>query len=105
MVASPGIAQPRTGCCRLPLGTSFHSSHKLSISIPICTGTSSCEVGTPAFLTHSTPIKTQVHSIVAIPGIARLGLDVIGYLWLVAFILAIIRQYLYRFVLTPQVAK
>ena len=69
-VASLGIAPPRAGCRRLPLGTSFHSSHKLSIFLSICTGNRSCEMGTPAFLTVSTPFQTQVHFIVASPGIA-----------------------------------
>ena len=67
IAASPGIYPPRPGCRRLPLGTSFHSSHKPSISLSICTGTSSCEVGNPAFLTISFPLQTQVHTIVASP--------------------------------------
>ena len=70
IVACPSIAPPRPGCWQLPTGTSFHSSHKPSISSAICTGTSTCEVGTPARLTVSTPFLTQVHSIVASPGIA-----------------------------------
>ena len=70
IVASPGIAPHRPGCRQLPTGTSFHSSHKPSITSAICTGTSTCEVGTPARLTVSTPFLTQVHSIVASPGIA-----------------------------------
>ena len=49
IVASPGIAPPNAGCGRLPLATSFHSSNKPSISLSICTGTSSCKVGTPPF--------------------------------------------------------
>ena len=75
IVACPGIAPPTTGCRQIPLGTSFHSRHKPSKSLSICTGTSSCEVGTPAFLTISTTFQTQVNSIVASPRIAppRIG--------------------------------
>ena len=70
IMASPVIAPPRAGSRRLPLDTSFHSSHKSSISLSICTGSSSCKMGIPTFLTISTPFQTQVHPIVASPGIA-----------------------------------
>ena len=57
IVASQEISPLSPGCRRLPLGTSFHSSHKPSISLSICTSTSTCEVGTPTlfwlFLLHS----------------------------------------------------
>ena len=104
-VVSPRIAPPRTGCCRLPLGTSVHSGHEPSISLSICTGTSSCKVGIPAFLAISTPFHTKVHSIVASPLIAppRAGCPRVPLGTFI--ILAISRQYLYRFVLASVVAK
>ena len=98
IVAFIGFSSPKAGCHRLPLGTSFHSSHKPSISLSICTGTSSCKVGTTDFMTFSTPFQTELHYIVPRPRIPRLSLGVVGYFLLLAFILAVSRQYRNRFV-------
>ena len=105
IVASPRITPLKAGCFQLPLGTSFHSRHKLSISLSICTGISSCKVGTSAFLTISIPFQTQGHSIVASLRIAPLALGVLGYLPVLASILAVSRQYLYWFVMWPVAVK
>ena len=71
--ASPEICPLSPGCRHVPLDTRFHSSHKPSITSSICRSTSTCEVGTPAFLAISSRIKTQVHSILARPEIFLLS--------------------------------
>ena len=65
IVASPEINPLSPWCLQVFLGSSFHSSHKPSITSSICRSTSTCELGTPAFLAISSRFKTQVHSILA----------------------------------------
>ena len=52
---------------------------------------------------HFIPDTSPLHS--GILGIAPPRLGVIRYLWVLTFIITISRQYLYRFVLAPEVAK
>ena len=72
IVASPEISQLNPGCRRLPLGTSFHSSYEPSITSSNCRSTSTCKVGTHAFLAISSRFQTQVHSTMASPEISPL---------------------------------
>ena len=65
IVASPEIYPLSRGCHQVFLGSSFHSSQKLLITSSIYRSTSTCELGTPAFLAISNRFQTQVHSIVA----------------------------------------
>ena len=105
VVASPSIYPLSPVCCRLPLGTRFHSSHKPSLTSSNCRSTSTGQVAYPAFLAIFSRFQTQVHPIVASaeispisPGCLRLPLGNI-------FILAISRHYHSRIVGTPVLAK
>ena len=64
-MASLEIYPLSPGCWQVPLGTSFHSNYKPSITSSICRSTRTCNVGTQAFLAISSRFQTQVHSTVA----------------------------------------
>ena len=70
IVASHEISPLSPGCRRLPLGTSFHFSHKALITSSNCRSTSTCIVGTPAFLAISSRFQTKIDPIVASPEIS-----------------------------------
>ena len=74
IVACPEVYPHSPGCRQVPLDTSFHSSHNSLITSSICRSTSTCQVGTPAFLAISSRFQTQVHSIVGSPEIYPLSL-------------------------------
>ena len=73
IVACPEVYPLSPGCRQVPLDKSFPCSHKPLITSSICRSTSTCEVGTPAFLAISSRFQTQVHSIVGSPEINPLS--------------------------------
>ena len=73
IVASPEIYPLIPGCRQVPLGTSLNFSNKPSITSSICRRTSTCKVGTPAFLAISNRFQKKIHCIVASPEIYPLS--------------------------------